>query len=81
MPGDRGFIDLQPPDVDPTEAREWLDSVQFLATLPAARIIIRATVPVMILVVQIVVIRPRLAWRSDRVIAGNDARGSNEHYW
>ena len=52
-----------------------------LATMPAARIIISATVPVVILVVQIVLVRPRLARRSDRVLAGNDAPRSNAHYW
>ena len=37
-----------------------------LAAMPTARIIISATVPVVILVVQIVLVRPRLARRSDR---------------
>jgi len=52
-----------------------------LAAMPAARIIISATVPVVILVVQIVLVRPRLARRSDRVLAGNDAARSDAHYW
>ena len=52
-----------------------------LAAMPTARIIISATVPVVILVVQIVLVRPRLARRSDRVLAGMDAPRSNAHYW
>src|SRR6185312_13717413 len=44
-----------------------------LAAMPATRIIISATVPAVILVVQIALVRPRLARRSDRVLAGNDA--------
>ena len=38
-------------------------------------------VALVILVVQIVLVRPRLARRSDRVLAGNDAPRSNAHYW
>ena len=30
---------------------------------------------------QIVLVRPRLARRSDRVLAGNEAPRSNAHYW
>ena len=50
-----------------------------LAAMPTARIIISATLPVTILVVQIVLVRPRLARRSDRVLAGKDAPRSNAH--
>ncbi|HEY5783527.1 MAG TPA: hypothetical protein VIT65_02010 [Microlunatus sp.] len=49
--------------------------------MPTARIIISATLPVTILVVQIVLVRPRLARRSDRVLAGKDAPRSNAHCW
>jgi hypothetical protein len=52
-----------------------------LAAMPAARVIISATVPVVTLVVQIVLVRPRLARRSDRVLSGNDAPRSNTHHW
>ena len=49
--------------------------------MPAARIIISATMPVAILMIQIVLVRPRLARRSDRVFAGKLAPRSNAHYW
>jgi len=52
-----------------------------LLAMPAARIMISTTVPVAILMTQIVLVRPRLARRSDRVLAGNDAPRSNAHYW
>jgi hypothetical protein len=52
-----------------------------LAAMPSAHITISATAPVVILVVQIVLVRPRLARRSDRVLAGEDAPRSNAHYW
>ncbi len=48
---------------------------------PAAGIMVSATVPVMMLAVQIVLVRPRLARRTDRILAGNDAPRSNAHYW
>ena len=51
-----------------------------LLAMPAARIMISTTVPVAILMTQIVLVRPRLARRSDRVLAGNDAPRSNAHY-
>jgi hypothetical protein len=38
-------------------------------------------VPVVILAVQVVLVRPRLARGSDRVLAGNEATRSNAHYW
>jgi hypothetical protein len=52
-----------------------------LVRMPAARIIISATMPVAILMIQIVLVRPRLARRSDRVFAGKLAPRSNAHYW
>jgi hypothetical protein len=56
-------------------------AVAVLVATPNARIIISVTVPVVILVVQIVLVRPRLARRSDRVLAGKDAPRSKAHYW
>jgi hypothetical protein len=38
-------------------------------------------VPVVILAVQVVLVRPRLARGSDRVLAGNEATRCNAHYW
>jgi hypothetical protein len=52
-----------------------------LVRMPASRIIISATMPVAILMIQIVLVRPRLARRSDRVFAGKLAPRSNAHYW
>jgi hypothetical protein len=52
-----------------------------VAAMPAGHIIISALVPVVILVVQTMLVRPRLARRSDRVLAGIDAQRSNAHYW
>jgi hypothetical protein len=52
-----------------------------VAAMPAARISIGALVVVVILVVQVVLVRPRLTRRSDRVLAGKNAARSNAHYW
>ena len=63
---------------EPTRAVVLASAV--LAAMPATRII-SATVPVVILVVQIVLVRPRLARRTDQVLAGKGAPPSHAHYW
>ena len=51
------------------------------AAMPTTHIIITATVPVVALMVQIGLVRPPLARRTDRVLAGQDVRRSTGHYW
>ena len=55
-------------------------AVTVLTEMPAARIIFSGTVPVAALVVQIGLVRPLLARRSDRVLAGEDVPRSRTHY-
>jgi hypothetical protein len=52
-----------------------------LAAMPSVRIIVCAAVPGVILVAQIVLVRPRLARRSDRVLTGSDGPRSHAHSW
>ena len=51
------------------------------AAMPTTHIIITATVPVVALMVQIGLVRPPLARRTDRVLAGQDVPRSTGHYW
>jgi hypothetical protein len=52
----------------------------FLFGSPPARAVIPAIVTAAVLVVQIVVVRPRLSRRSGRILAGEDAPRSRSHY-
>ena len=52
-----------------------------VAGMPTTHIIISATVPMVALMVQIGLVRPRLARRTDRVLAGEDVPRSTGHYW
>jgi hypothetical protein len=52
-----------------------------LAAMPASHLIISTAVPAVILLLQIVLVRPRLSRRTDRVLAGHDAPRSHAHYW
>jgi hypothetical protein len=45
-----------------------------------SRVVVVGAVAVVILVVQVVVVRPALARRSDRVLAGEDPPRSRGHY-
>jgi hypothetical protein len=52
----------------------------FLFGSPPAGAVIPAIVTAAVLVVQIVVVRPRLSRRSGRILAGEDAPRSRSHY-
>jgi hypothetical protein len=52
----------------------------FVFGSPPARAVIPAVVAAAVLVVQIVVVRPRLSRRSDRILAGDVAPRSRSHY-
>jgi hypothetical protein len=51
------------------------------AAMPTTHIIISATVPVVALMVQIWLVRPPLARRTGRILAGQDVPRSAGHYW
>lgn len=50
------------------------------AQLPPARVIAAGATAIAVLLIQLVVVRPRLTRRSDRVLAGEDVPRSRAHY-
>jgi|SRR5680860_776073 len=52
-----------------------------VADLPPTRVTVSVAVAVVVLVVQVALVRPVLARRSNRVLAGEDVPRSIAHYW
>lgn len=51
------------------------------ADVPTARVAVSLSIAGVVLFVQVIVVRPVLTRRSDRVLAGDDATRSMAHYW
>jgi hypothetical protein len=55
--------------------------VTLVVSVPPARIVLGVAVAVTALLVQVALVRPMLARRSDRVLAGESRPRSRAHYW
>jgi hypothetical protein len=55
--------------------------VALLVAAPPARVVVGAALAVTVLLVQVAMVRPVLARRSDRVLAGESPPRSRAHYW
>ena len=52
-----------------------------LIDVPPPRVLVAATVTIGVLLIQVAILRPALARRSNQVLAGEVVARSSEHYW